>query len=350
MKIGILSGKETFTDVIIDEINGRAIPGLTAEFCVLDAARIYEPGPYRVILDRISHWITYYRTYLKNAALTGTCVVNNPFWFSADDKFFNYSLAKKLNVPVPRTVCLPSRDYSADIEVTDLRNLAYPLDWEGIINYVGFPAVLKPYDGYGWRDVTVVNNADELMDAYNASGEDVMMLQEFIAFEHYVRAFVVGKKHVLPIKYDPGERHYLVDHEHLSPQLGEAIVKDCVRLNESLGYDLNTVEFAVRDGTAYAIDFMNPVPEAKPEVITPVYFQWLIKHVADILIDYAVSGQATPTQMQDPQTHFPLNPEVLSRASASEWCVSAPVDAAMDPLDRRLIACGAVPLIDNPRD
>ncbi|MBM3462513.1 MAG: hypothetical protein FJX76_10465 [Armatimonadetes bacterium] len=299
LKIGILSGKETFTDVLVEEINRRAIPNVKAEFCTIPAARIFEPSPYRVILDRISHWITYYRTYLKNVALTGTYVINNPFWFSADDKFYNYSLARKLEVAVPRTVCLPSRSYHDEVETSDLRNLAYPIDWEGIVSYIGFPAVLKPYDGYGWRDVTVVADAQELMDAYNDSGEDVMLLQEYIDWEHYVRAIVVGKKYVLPIKYDPAARRYLIDHRHLSDEMGKLIVRDCIRLNEALGYDLNTVEFAIRDGVPYAIDFMNPVPEAKPEVITHEYFKWLVRHLADVLIEYAVSGKRTPTQLRE---------------------------------------------------
>lgn len=305
MKIGVLSGKETFTDVLVDEINRRNIPGLSAEFCRIDAARMNEPSPYRVILDRISHWITYYRTYLKNAALTGTCVVNNPFWFSADDKFFNYSLADRLGIAVPRTMCLPSRDYDPDVETTDLRNLVFPLDWSTVIDYVRFPAVLKPYDGYGWRDVHIVADEAELMAAYNESGEDVMMLQEYIDYDHYVRAFVVGQQHVLPIRYAPDERRYIVDHDHLTPALGDTVVNACIRLNEALGYDLNTVEFAIRDGVPYAIDFMNPVPEAKPKVITPMYFQWLVKHVADVLIDAAVQGRTTPTAMA---ARTPLSP------------------------------------------
>lgn len=336
MKIGILSGKETFTEVLLDEINSRRIPGLTAEFCVVDAARIYEPCPYRVILDRISHWITYYRTYLKNAALSGTYVVNNPFWFSADDKFFNYSLAKKLGVAVPRTVCLPSRAYDVDVEVSDLRNLAYPLDWPGIVDHVGFPAVLKPYDGYGWRDVTVVADEAELLTAYNDSGEDVMLLQEYIEYEHYVRAFVVGKRHVLPMRYDPSERRYQIDHDHLTAELGEIVVRDCIRLNEALGYDFNTVEFAVRGGVPYAIDFMNPVPDAKPEAITPLYFQWVVKHVADVLIDYAIHGNLTPTQMQDPGTD--VNQRLDHQNRVQEGRTKRLVE-----LDHRLLACGAVP-------
>jgi hypothetical protein len=344
-KIGILCGKETFTDVLVEEINSRGIAQIHAEFCLIDAARIYEPSPYRVILDRISHWITYYRTYLKNAALTGTYVINNPFWFSADDKFYNYSLARKLGVSVPRTVCLPSRDYHEDVEPTDLRNLAYPLDWKGIIGYVGFPAVLKPYDGYGWRDVTIVSNEEELMTTYNDSGEEVMLLQEYIDFEHYVRAFVVGKKHVLPIKYDPAERRYIIDHKHLDDRLGEIIVRDCIRLNEALGYDLNTVEFAVRDGVPYAIDFMNPVPDCKPETITAEYFQWVVRHTADVLIEYALSGKRTPCQLRDPQdmvgsSHIP--------GTVAPWEPLSEVLAEVIPMapsaapDERLLACGAV--------
>lgn len=332
LRIGILSGKETFTDVLVEEINARGIPNVRAEFCTIDAARSYQPSPYRVILDRISHWITYYRTYLKNAALTGTYVINNPFWFSADDKFYNYSLARKLGVSVPRTVCLPSRDYDADVEVSDLRNLAYPLNWEAIIEYVGFPAVLKPYDGYGWRDVSVVHDVDELMQTYNESGEEVMLLQEYIDFDHYVRAFVVGKKYVLPIKYLPDERRYVIDHRHLNDEQGAIIVRDCIRLNQALGYDLNTVEFAFRDGIPYAIDFMNPVPQARPEVITHEYFRWLVRHMADVMIEYALSGRRTPCHLAD------LPDEPWMRAPGEEEL--RPAD------DLRVLSGGAVPARD----
>lgn len=336
LKIGVLSGKETFTDVLVEEINARGIPGVTAEFCTIPATRIFEPCPYRVILDRISHWIDYYRTYLKNAALTGTYVINNPFWFSADDKFYNYSLARKLGVAVPKTMCLPSRDYHDNVEVSDLRNLAYPVDWEGIVEYIGFPAVLKPYDGYGWRDVTVVADAQELMDAYNESGEEVMLLQEYIDFDHYVRAFVVGKKYVLPIKYHPQERRYIIDHRHLNDAQGARIVRDCVRLNDALGYDLNTVEFAIRDGVPYAIDFMNPVPEAKPEVITQEYFRWLVRHTADVMIEYAVTGKRTPCQLREDEYDRLLLPAEEVHASHGETVAR----------DLRLLSGGAMPTLD----
>ena len=61
--------------------------------------------PYAVIVDRISHDVPFYRSYLKNAVLTGTQVINNPFWWSADDKFFNYALAEKSAWPLRARCC-----------------------------------------------------------------------------------------------------------------------------------------------------------------------------------------------------------------------------------------------------
>ena len=298
MKVGILSGKEIFSEGLRDAINERGGGLVRAEFLRLFDTRMYAECPYRVIVDRISHCVPYYRTYLKNAALRGAWVINNPFWFSADDKFYNYSLATRLGVPVPRTVCLPSKEYDEVLEVEDLENLGYPLNWDDITGYVGFPAILKPYDGYAWRAVTRVDNMDELMSAYNESGDNVMMLQEFIEYEHYVRCFVFGRKYVLPIKYDPSHRQYIIHHHHLSDELGARIVEYCLTLNQALGYDMNTVEFAIRDGVPYAIDFMNPVPDANPRSITDEYYAWVVEHMAKVCIEAALSGAGTPYQLR----------------------------------------------------
>jgi hypothetical protein len=292
-RIGILSGEEPLGYAVIEKINGLRMEGVTAEFCRLREARISEPSPYRVIIDRISHLVEYYSAYLKHAALSGTYVINNPFIFPADDKFHNYCLASKLGIPTPRTACLPSRDYGEDIEPGDLKNLDLPPRWDDILRYIGFPAVLKPYDGYGLRDVRKVETIEELLQAYEESGEQVMVLQEYIEFEHYVRAFVIGKKKILPIRYDPENENnrYIVDHKHLTDELGASILDACARLNEALGYDFNTVEFAIRDKVAYAIDFMNPMPATRPEVITEEYFKWVVENLSEVAIEYALSGK-----------------------------------------------------------
>jgi hypothetical protein len=294
MKIGILVGMEnTFPPALIEKINGMNA-GVTAEYVKIGGIKEGEPSGYRLIFDRISHDIPFYRAYLKNAVLNGTIVVNNPFWWSADDKFFNYSLATKLGVAVPKTVLLPQKAYRQGVTDASLRNLEFPLLWDEIIDYTGLPAILKPFDGGGWRDVYKVNSKEELWSAYDKTGTLCMTLQEFIDFREYVRCYCVAKKNVLVMIYDPHNRRYVPREEsQLSKDLEDRIIRDTLLLNEALGYDLNTVEFAVRDGVPYAIDFMNPAPDADIWSVTEPYFNWIVDAVANMLVDYAKHG--TPT-------------------------------------------------------
>src|SRR5690606_12971308 len=119
----------SFPPAFIEEVNSRDA-GVFAEYVKLGGTEANEPCNYAVIVDRISHEIPYYRTYLKNAMLQGTYIINNPFWWSADDKFFGASLAKALGVSVPKTVVLPSHSYIEGVVDESLRNLEYPLDWD----------------------------------------------------------------------------------------------------------------------------------------------------------------------------------------------------------------------------
>lgn len=286
MKIGIFASCEVYTSTLIDVINEKGSKdGITAEYITLGPVSADEVCPYGVIIDRISHVVSFIRSYLKHAAITGTYVINNPFLFSYDDKYYNATLVKQHGIAVPRTVVLPNKSYGYDFKPGDLHNLAYPVDWETIGSYVGFPAILKPADGWGWRNVYKVNSPEELLYYYDQTGETLMIFQEFIDFENYVRVFVFGKKHVLPIKYDPHNRKYIVDNKHLSPALRERIIEDSIKINKVLGYDMNTVEFAIRDGIPYAIDFMNPVPDSKPDSITEEYFPWIVEKLAEIAIE-----------------------------------------------------------------
>ena len=293
IRIGIISGQETFTQTLLEEFNRR--PGVEAEWCQLGPESLSNTCRYDVLIDRLSHCYEFYQAYLKKAALDGAYVINNPFRFLCDDKFFNYGLARRLGIPVPKTVLLPCKEYDERVlEREDLHNLKPEIDWGEVEKEIGFPAILKPFDGYGWREVYKVESLEQLISVYDESMMDVMMLQEFVDFEHYVRCFVVGCDSVLPTRYNPTERRYIVDHEHLSPELGQQILDHCETLCRTLGYDMNTVEFAIRDVVPYAIDFMNPVPEAKPEVITPVYFSWLVQNLCDFSIKMARAGQSTP--------------------------------------------------------
>jgi hypothetical protein len=247
-----------------------------------------------LIFDRISHEVPFYRSYLKHAALNGTVVVNNPFWWSADEKFFGYSLAARLGLTVPKTVLLPQKSYKPGVTELSLRNLEFPLDWDGVIEYVGLPAILKPHDGGGWKDVYRVASKEELWQCYDRTGSLVMILQELIDFSSYYRCYCVGRKEVLVIPYDPADRRYLSrEGQSIDPQLEDRMVRDSILINEALGYDLNSVEFAVKDGVAYAVDFTNPAPDAENWSVTEPYFNWIAGRVAEMLVDYA--KHAAPT-------------------------------------------------------
>ena len=114
-KIGILHGTErTFPLALVDRVNAMKEPGVVAERVHIDKVIQGDPSEYAVIIDRISQDVPFYRAYLKNAALNGTAVINNPFWWSADEKFFNNCLATKLGVAVPKTVLLPSKEHPSD--------------------------------------------------------------------------------------------------------------------------------------------------------------------------------------------------------------------------------------------
>ncbi len=295
--IGLLVGREnTFPQPFIDHINARGIDGISAEMVKLGGTRMDEPCPYRVIVDRISHEVPYYRCYLKAAALQGTIVVNDPFWWGSDDKFLENLIAQRVGVAVPKTLLVPNKSYVEGVTSESLRNLVAPLDWGAMLDYVGRPAILKPAIGGGWKNVYKVNDVAELVRCFNETGELQMILQEFIEFEQYVRCICLGRTHIQPIRYDPHapfDARYVLDDEYLTPELRERVVGDALKLVNALGYDMDTVEFAIRDGVPVAIDFLNPAPDFDSFSIKQSNFEWVIETMADLVIGYA-QGHAEP--------------------------------------------------------
>lgn len=287
-KIGILYGQETtFPPAFIERVNAKNQSGITAEPVRIDKVMQGEPTEYAVIIDRISQDIPFYRAYLKNAALNGTAVVNNPFWWSADEKFFNNCLATKIGVAVPKTVLLPSNQHPPDTNERSMRNLAYPLDWEAIFAYVGFPAYFKPFAGGGWKNVYKVNTREEFFKAYNETGQLVMMLQEEITFTEYFRCYSIDCRDVHIMQYEPRNPHhlrYVKNGPPVAQQVLEKVKQGVLALNEFLGYDFNTVEFAVRNGVPYAIDFCNPAPDADVNSVGQENFEWIVEAAASMAI------------------------------------------------------------------
>ena len=302
-KIGVLFGMEnTFPAALVERINSMGVKtkdgdSISAEFVQVGGVRLDKPPAYAVIVDRISHDIPFYRAFLKHAALFGSAIINNPFWWSADDKFFNYSLAKKLGVAVPATVILPHKKYPEGTNERSMRNLEYPLDWDGVFEYVGFPAFLKPVDGGGWRDVHHVHNPEEFFHAYDQSRDLCMTLQAAVNFNEYFRCYVIGQEKVHIMPYDPRRPHherYLQNPPEYDKKLLERVEKDALALCKALGYDINTVEFAVEDGVPYAIDFMNPAPDADVHSVGQANFEWIVNAVAELAVEKAKTAPLTP--------------------------------------------------------
>ncbi len=293
-KIGVLFGKErSFPEAFVDRVNSKQVPGIMAEPVSIDKVVQGESSGYAVIIDRISQDVPFYRAFLKNAAISGTAVINNPFWWSADEKFFNNALATKIGVPVPKTVILPSRDLPDDTSNDSFSNLAYPLDWKSIFEYVGFPAYMKPFAGGGWKNVYRLDSMDDFFEKHAETGQLVMLLQEEIVFEKYYRCYCIGGKHVRIMPYEPRNPHHLryVASFETSAEEYKMMEEIALRINKYLGYDFNPVELAMRDGIPYAIDFCNPAPDADIRSVGQENFDWVVETAASYAIERAQAQQ-----------------------------------------------------------
>ena len=286
-KIGILFGQESsFPPAFVQRCNEKARGEAQAEFVRIDKVIQGEAAGYDVVIDRISQDVPFYRGWLKNEALAGCAVVNNPFWWSADEKFFNNALATKIGVAVPKTVLLPSHQLPTDTADGSFRNLAYPLNWEAMFEYVGWPAFFKPFAGGGWKNVYRLHNAEEFFRAYSETGQLVMMLQEEVKFDMYFRCYSIDQRNVKIMNYEPRHPYHLryVTDWQAPKNILEAVEWGVLQLNQFLGYDLNTVEFAIRDGVPVAIDFCNPAPDAEVTSVGQENFNWVVEAVTDMAL------------------------------------------------------------------
>jgi glutathione synthase/RimK-type ligase-like ATP-grasp enzyme len=296
VRIGVLRGREnSFPDAFIQKVNSMD-RGVHAEFIQLGGTKMNEPVPYRVVLDRMSHEVPYYSVYLKMAALQGTYVINNTFWRVCDDKFFGYAAAEKLGIAEPKTVVLPNREYVDDVTLESLRNM-WPTDLDMYLDYVGMPCFMKPAFGGGWKDVTKIESAQQAAETYYASGTKTMMLQEYIKWDTYIRVPTIGRRYVRAIRYDPapyGMGGYNQDYNILPRALRDHAEEISLKYNVALGYDMNALEFAVRDGIFYGIDLTNYTPDLDERSLKAAHFPWAVEKMADFAVEKALSGEPTP--------------------------------------------------------
>jgi hypothetical protein len=290
-KIGILFGMEdTFPWALIDAINARSAEGVVAEPVGVSFLKDNQVFEYDLILDRISHEVPFYRTFLKAAIYHGAQVINNPFWWSADDRYFESLMAESLGVAVPRTVLLPHKQHPPNTTAKSFRNLHF-VNWDEVFLYLGFPIFLKPAYGGGRKDVYRCEDPEAFFAAYDQTRDLCMMAQEAIHSTEYYRCYVLGRTRVHLMRYDPSQPHhlrYVLDLPPTEPNLRSRMERDAVALCIGLGYDMNAVEFAVRDAVPYAIDFMSCAPDADLHSIGKANFAWVVSNMADLLIERAL--------------------------------------------------------------
>jgi len=345
-KIGILRGAEnTFPEALISFINAAYTGSdLRVEFVALDSVSLDSEPEYDVILDRISPEVPFYRSFLKWAALRGTCVVNNPFWWGADDKFVGHVLARLLGVAAPPTVTLPHKQPPPNTQPMSFRNLRIPVDWPAIFARVGFPAFLKPHESGNRRGVTKVRNPQEFFAAYDASGSVCMMLQASVEFEDYFRCYCIGGTEVHLMRYNPSvphdQRYSAVSRAPIPGGLRHRLERDVRALCNALSYDVNCVEFAVRGGVPYAVDVINPVPDADRHSVGEANFDWVVRTTAALLV--AKAEETRVPQFEARRTlaaQVPLRrlkimakpPQVSSRLAAPRSAAPKPPAPATHP-------------------
>ena len=184
------------------------------------------------------------------------------------------------------------------------------MNWEEVFGYLEFPIFMKPADGGGWRDVYKVDNPSGFFRAFDSTHTLSMMAQEAIEFTEYYRCYGLGRERVHVMRYDPKEpfeRRYVKDAPPTDPALLERIERDCLTLCRELGYDFNTLEFAVRDGIPYAIDFMNPAPDCDLFSVGQDNFDWILQNAAEVLIDRALNPRPVETAGCWPERRVPTH-------------------------------------------
>jgi len=291
--IGLIIGREhEMPDEVMRLINES---GARAELVKLGGTFLDDTIDYDVIIDRMSHEIPYYRTYVKFAAVNGCYVINDPFVWANDTKFLAASVLRKLGVKTPRTMVLPNKDIAADTVPDSFRNLDYPMNWQAIIDYIGSPAIFKDVRSGGRRFAHRVNNVEELVQRYDESGTRTMILQQVIESDHHYHCLVIGSERTLIMPYSFDEAHYTEGDRHLSQSLTQQMTDMACKLSRVYGYDINMSEFVLDDDDVYLINATNPSPLIGRDLMTAEQFDWACAEIADLALRRA--EEARPMEL-----------------------------------------------------
>ena len=236
---------------------------------------------YHLVIDRLAYWYYHPREWLKKAALMDDVyLLNSPFTFQAMEKHAAYCAMMRLGLHVPDTVLVPFKnplDHTKWAYTAERYN--EPFDLEAIADEMGYPLYMKPYDGGAWVGVTRIRNADELQQAYDASGQRLMHLQKAVdGFDVFARSLSIGAE-TMVMRFnadEPMHGRYSVAHDFLSPAAGDEAVSISRLVNAFFRWEFNSCEMLVRGSELYPIDYANACPDV---ALTSLhyYFPWAMK-------------------------------------------------------------------------
>ena len=270
---------DQFLTDICNMLKAKGLPASIIKFSEEEVPIKYR---FRVLVDRASYTgDSFVRTMVKNYALRGTYVINNPFTNICDDKVVEFNICSKLGIPYPRTVVLPK------INLADTEDQVNAPNLDASLSKFKFPIVLKPHDGYAWDYVSIANNLEEAKRIYESQkNQMVLIAQEMIIPKTYYRVYYFSKREPLFVRYLPQERRYVTsDYSDIKGVMRQ--IRDyMVRLNTALDYDINACEWAVdANDDVFLIDAFNETPELGPNVLPKEYYDIILERFLSLVID-----------------------------------------------------------------
>jgi hypothetical protein len=302
--IGLLLGTEDDWPTAFETLVARLGPitdsagrrhRLETERITIEPFELRARPRYELVIDRLAYWYYHPREWLKKIALMDDVyLLNSPFTFQSMEKHAAYCAMMRLGLKVPHTVLVPFKN------PPDNARYAYtaarynrPFDLATVAEEIGYPLFMKPYDGGQWIGVTRIRDADELHRAYDASGQRLMHLQASVeGYDAFARSLSIGAETmVMRFRPDlPMHDRYAVQHDFLSPQLGEEVVTISRLVNAFFRWEFNSCENLVRGSDVHPIDYANASPDV---AVTSLhyYFFWAMKTLLKWCAFCVVSGR-----------------------------------------------------------
>ncbi len=290
-KIGML---ELRSDKFINDVISK-LQGYEIDFLSFREQSTPITSDYRVVVDRLSYDNPYLREIVKNLALSGTYVINNPFSSTTINKILDIKLFESIGIAHPKTIVLPRIDKNCD-----MNEIIREPDWGRISDEITFPCILKPFDGYAWTNVYRIESLENLKLHYDGMKyEYILLVQNLIKFVDYYRVFCINKKDVLISKWDPkpfdtGE--YIYSDLTQIADLRDRMVDSTIKLNALLDLDINAVEWCITgDRQAVVIEAFNEVPDIIPAHMPETYYTWLVEKFSECVRDKFNSNERNKT-------------------------------------------------------